>query len=186
MEISTRQRIAGRATNGADLRAPVLNEHEVRAAAGLTMVIGAVAFSYAYFHRSFIPMRIVTALLSAEFLARLTLGLRCSPIGAVARALTLAQPPEWVSAKPKRFAWTLGLAMSSSMVVLTNVGVRGMVPRTICLTCLSLMWMESVLGLCLGCRIYALLVRRGLTAEDAAVEVCAQGECERAIGPIEA
>ena len=41
----------------------VLNEHEVRAAAGLTMVIGAVAFSYAYFHRSFVPLRIVTALL---------------------------------------------------------------------------------------------------------------------------
>ena len=122
----------------------------------------------------------------AEFLARLTMGLRYSPMGAVARALTLAQPPEWVSAKPKRFAWTLGLAMSSSMVVLTNIGVRGMVPRTICLTCLSLMWMESVLGLCLGCKIYALLVRRGWTARDAAVEVCAHGECERAVGPVEA
>ena len=125
-------------------------------------------------------------MLFAEFLVRLTLGLRYSPMGVVARALTLAQPPEWVSAKPKRFAWTLGLAMSSSMVVLTNSGVRGMVPRTICLICLSLMWMESVLGLCLGCKIHALLVRRGWTAEDPAVEVCAHGECERAIGPAEA
>ncbi len=48
----------------------------------------------------------------AEFLTRLTMGLRYSPMGAIARALTLAHPPEWVSAKPKRFAWTLGLAMS--------------------------------------------------------------------------
>jgi hypothetical protein len=34
-----------------------------------------------------------------------------------------------------------------------------MLPRTICLICLTLMWMESVLGLCLGCKVYALLVR---------------------------
>ena len=186
MELTTSQRISGRATNGTAPRAAVFNEHEVRAAAGLTMVIGAVGFSYAYFDQYYLPLRIVTAVLFAEFLIRLTAGLRSSPMGAVARALTLAQPPEWVSAKPKRFAWTLGLAMSSSMVVLTNIGVRGMVPRTICLTCLSLMWMESVLGLCLGCKVYALLVRRGWTAKDPAVDVCAHGECERATGPAEA
>jgi hypothetical protein len=186
MELTTSQRISGRATNGTGVRAAVFNEHEVRAAAGLTMVLGAVAFSYAYFDQYYLLLRIVTAVLFVEFLARVTVGLRYSPMGAVARALTLAQPPEWVSAKPKRFAWTLGLAMSASMVVLTNIGVRGLLPRTICLTCLSLMWMESVLGLCLGCKIYALLVRRGWAAEDPAVEVCAQGECRLAVGPVEA
>ncbi len=49
MELSTSRRISGRAANGTEVRAAVFNEHEVRAAAGLTMVIGAVAFSYAYF-----------------------------------------------------------------------------------------------------------------------------------------
>jgi len=185
MELTTSQGTPGRATHGAEVRAAVFNEHEVRAAAGLTMVIGAVGFSYAYFDRYYVPLRIVTAVFFAEFLLRLTVGLRCSPMGAVARALTLARPPEWVSAKPKQFAWALGLAMSSSMVVLTNIGVRGIVPRTICLTCLALMWMESVLGLCLGCKVYALLVRRGWTAKDRAVEVCARGECERAVAPAE-
>ncbi len=168
------------------MHAAVLDEHEVRAAAGLTMVIGAVAFSSAYFAKNYVPLRIVTAGFSAELFIRLTIGLRCSPVGAVARVLTLAQPPEWVSAKPKRFAWTPGLAMSLSMVVITNIGVRGVLPRTICLTCLSLMWMESVLGLCLGCKIYALLVRRGWIARDPAVEVCAQGEWERPLGRVAA
>ena len=117
------------------------------------------------------------ALFLAEFLIRLTMGLRYSPIGAVAHALTIARPPVWVSSKPKRFAWTLGGAMSLSMVVITNIGVRGVLPRTICLTCLTLMWMESVLGLCLGCKVYALLVRRGWGAGDPAFAACAHGEC---------
>ena len=75
--------------------------------------------------------------------------------------MTRRHPPEWVSAKPKRFAWTLGLAMSLAMTVITNSGVRGLLPRTICLICLALMWLESVLGLCVGCEIHGLLVRRG-------------------------
>jgi hypothetical protein len=34
----------------------------VRAAAGITLVIGAVAFSYAYFDRQHVPLQVVTAL----------------------------------------------------------------------------------------------------------------------------
>ena len=92
---------------------PTVDEHEVRAAAGLTMVIGAAAFVFAFFERQFVPLQIVTALFALEFLIRVTLGLRYSPVGMVARALTVGRPPEWVSARPKRFAWTLGLAMTS-------------------------------------------------------------------------
>ena len=125
----------------------MFNENEVRAAAGLTMVIGAVAFSYAYFDAELraAPGR-HDACSSSSSSIRLTLGLRYSPMGVVARAMTRGHPPEWVSAKPKRFAWTLGLGMSFAMVIITNSGIRGMLPRTICLICLTLMWMESVLG----------------------------------------
>ena len=59
-----------------------------------------------------------------------------------------------MSAKPKRFAWTLGLVMSFAMMVITNSDIHGALPRTICLICLVLMWLESVLGLCLGCEIH--------------------------------
>jgi uncharacterized protein DUF4395 len=178
MTPSFRQRIAGSATRDTGAPAAMVDEHAVRAAAGLTMLIGAVAFSCAYFDRNYVPLQIVTAVFFADFLTRVTLGLRYSPTGALGHALTRAQAPQWVSARPKRFAWTLGLAMSASMVVITNTGVRGLLPRTICLICLSLMWMESVLGLCLGCKIHALLVQRGRIAKDAAFEVCAHGECE--------
>ena len=157
---------------------PTVDEQEVRAAAGLTMVIGAAAFVFAYFEREFLPLQIVTALFSVEFLVRVTLGLRYSPIGIVARAITLDRPPEWVSARPKRFAWTLGLAMSLSMTVVINTGVRGALPVTVCLVCLTLMWLESVLGLCVGCEIARVLMRRGWMRDDAGLEICAGGRCD--------
>jgi hypothetical protein len=157
-----------------------VNEHQVRAAAGLTMVAGAVAFSFAYFQKVYWPLQAVSVLFAAEFALRVTAGLSWSPVGALAGLLTGRRVPDWVSARPKRFAWTLGLAMSGAMAVITNSGIRGWLPRSICLVCLVLMWLESVLGLCLGCEIHRLLVRRGWARSDPAV-TCAYGACEIAI-----
>ena len=178
MELSFGQRISGLTADGAELQAAVFDENQVRAAAGVTMVLGAVAFSFAYFNHQYILLQAVSTFFFIEFLTRLTFGIRYSPVGVVARAMTLRQAPDWVSAKPKRFAWTLGLGMAFSMMVITNSGIRGTLPRTICAICLTLMWMESVLGLCLGCKIHGLLVRRGLASVDPAYEICAHGECE--------
>lgn len=172
------QRVAGLVVNGRALRAPVFNEVEVRAAAGLTMVIGAVAFSYAYFEHEYVPLKVVTSFFFTDFAIRVTAGLQYSPTGLLSRAMTRMRPPEWVSAKPKRFAWTLGMMIAGAMTGITNVNIHGWLPRSLCLLCLTLMWMESVLGFCLGCKIYALMVARGLRGRDDEIELCAGGVCE--------
>ena len=178
MELSYGQRISGLTVDGAELQAAVFDEKQVRAAAGLTMALGAVAFGYAALAQEYAPIRVITAFFFVEFLVRVTVGLRYSPVGLLAQVLTRSQEPEWVSAKPKRFAWTLGLVLSFAMTAITNSGITGALPATICLVCLTLMWMESVLGVCLGCEIHGLLVRRGWTTKDPAFEVCANGACE--------
>ena len=86
MELSFGQRISGLTADGAELHAAVVDENQVRAAAGLTMVLGAVAFSFAYFQQQYIPLQAVSTLFFVEFLARLTVGLRNSPVGVIARA----------------------------------------------------------------------------------------------------
>jgi hypothetical protein len=176
VELELGERIA--AVDERKLYAPVVDENEVRAAAGLTMVVGAVAFAHAYFDKQYLPLQVVATVFFVDFLIRVTAGIRYSPVGVAARALTFDRAPEWVSAKPKRFAWTLGLAMTFAMTIITNSGIRGLLPRTICLICLALMWLESALGLCLGCKIYALLVRQGWRARDPEIEVCADGACD--------
>ena len=178
MELSFDQRVARVTTRATPLRAAVVDENEVRAAAGVTMAIGAVAFAYAYFTKQHIPLQVVASFFLLEFLVRVTAGIRYSPMGVLARGLTWRRAPEWVSAKPKRFAWTLGLAMTFAMTGIANSGIRGWLPRSICLTCLALMWMESVLGLCLGCKIHARVVRHGWASKDPEYDICADGSCE--------
>ena len=169
--------IRGTDANGQPLQAGVFEEGQVRAAAGLTLALGAVAFTYAYFVQIYAPIQIVTTLFFFEFLIRITAGINYSPVGMIAHWMTRQQQPQWVSAKPKRFAWTLGLVMSLAMMIITNSGIRGPLPLTICLICLTLMWLEAVLGLCLGCEIHRLLVRRGWAERDEAYEICANGAC---------
>ena len=170
--------IEGLTADGREVHAPVFNENEVRAVAGITMALGAVAFVYANFEKVFEPIQIVTTFFFFEFLIRVTLGLNYSPVGVVSRRLTRRLEPQWASAKPKRFAWSLGLGMSFAMMVITNADIHGTLPRTICLICLALMWLESVLGLCLGCEMYGLLIRRGWRQQDEAYEICVGGACD--------
>jgi hypothetical protein len=169
--------IEGLSSNGRPVRAGVFNEHAVRAAAGLTLVLGAVAFAYAYFARLYLPIQVVTTVFFIEFAVRVAAGIHYSPIGVLARWMTQRQPPHWVSAQPKRFAWALGVVMAFAMMLITNAGIRGALPLTICLICLALMWLEAVLGLCLGCEIHGWLVRRGWARRDEAFEICSHGAC---------
>jgi hypothetical protein len=175
--LSFGQRIPGLIVNGRELRGAVFNENEVRAAAGITLVIGAVAFSVAFFRRQYIPLQVVSSFFFLEFLLRVTLGIRYSPVGVVSRVLMQGRAPQWVSAKPKRFAWSLGLAIGFAMTIITNSGIRGWLPRSFCIVCMTLMWLESCLGLCLGCQIHGILVRRGWATEDDEIEICADGSC---------
>jgi hypothetical protein len=185
MAMTFGQRISGLTVDGRELHAAVFDENAVRAAAGLTFVLGAAAFSAAYWGQDYIPLQVVSSFFFAEFLVRVVAGLRWSPMGALAHLMTRGREPDWVSAKPKRFAWTLGLGMSFAMMIITNSGIRGTLPRAICLVCLTLMWMESVLGVCLGCKLHAFLVRRGVTTKDPAFEICAGGVCEIPARPAE-
>ncbi len=167
-----------RASDGRPLLAAVVNEHQARAAAGITLALGAVAFVYANFDKVFWPIRSVSSFFAVDFLLRVTLGLDRSPSGMLAGWMARRLTPEWVSARPKRFAWTLGLAMSSAMAVITNLRIHGWLPRSICLICLVLMWLEAVLSLCLGCELYGFMVRRGWRPVDEAYELCVGGACD--------
>lgn len=161
----------------ASVRGPVVNETLVRAAAGMTMVLGAIAFALAFLTKQFVPIRVVTVFFFFEFTARVTLGFDKAPLGILSRLLFGHLKREWVSAAPKRFAWTLGVIMSLAMAVITNAKITGALPGTICVICLTLMWLESAVGWCAGCYVYGLLRRRGLVSQRDDYEICANGEC---------
>ena len=170
--------IQGLTHDGNEVRAGVFDENQVRAAAGLTMALGATAFVYAYFAKVYLPIQLATTFFFVDFLLRVAFGIERSPTGIVGRWMTRREAaPHWVSARPKRFAWSIGLVMSCAMMLITNGGIRGALPLSICLLCIALMWMEAVLGLCLGCEIHRVLVRRGWVGRDEAYEICTNGAC---------
>ena len=78
---------------------------------GRPILIGAIAFSFAYFEKRYWPLQVVAVFFFIEFLVRVSAGISRSPIGLLTGWMTQRQQPDWVSAKPKRFVWTLGLAM---------------------------------------------------------------------------
>ena len=62
--------IEGLAMAGQPIKAGVFDENQVRAAAGITLVLGAVAFVYAYFAKLYLPIQLVTTLFFIEFALR--------------------------------------------------------------------------------------------------------------------
>ena len=62
----------------------MVNEHQVRAAAGTTMMLGVVAFAYAYFEHRFWLLQTAASFLFFEFIVRQTFGISRSPAGLLA------------------------------------------------------------------------------------------------------
>src|ERR1041384_6606955 len=104
------------------------------------------------------------AVIAYGFVARVLTGPTLSPLGQlVTRVVTPRLPvaPKPVPGPPKRFAQGIGAAFSVTAAVLA----LGFGTHTAAYVVLGLLvvaaTLESVFGLCLGCRIFGLLMRGG-------------------------
>jgi hypothetical protein len=115
----------------------------------------------------------LTAVIAYGFLARVLTGPTASPLGQlVTRVITprLSVTPKPVPGPPKRFAQGIGAVLSISAAVLA----LGFGQITIAYVLLGLLivaaTLESVFAICLGCKIFAVLMRVGLIPENVCVE----------------
>lgn len=170
--------IPGLKIDGVDAPYPVLNERDVRAGAGIMFVFAGISFSLALFMKNYMFLQIFVVLFTLEFFIRVIVNPYYAPFFALGHFLVRNQRPDWSGAIQKRFAWSLGLIMASSMIIISIIlGIRGWLPFTICVTCLSLLWLESALGLCVGCKMYAFMINRGWIEKPAIREACPGGAC---------
>ena len=111
----------------------------------------------------------LTAVIAYGFVARVLTGPTLSPLGQIVTKgitprLPLRERP--VPGPPKRFAQGMGVAFSLTATVLA----LGFGLHTAAYVVLGLLIMaatlESVFGLCLGCKIFALLMRTGVIPEE--------------------
>ncbi len=109
---------------------------------------------------------------------KVIVGTRYSPISTLANWIVQKQAPEYVGAVQKRFAWSIGLLLSSTMMVLIyGFGVQGWPNLLICSVCLTFMFMESAFGICVGCKLYNFLLSRGLLAAPEFKPACPGNVC---------
>ena len=172
------QIIPGLVIDGKPAPYQVVNERAIRATAGIMFAIGFATFLTVRLTGNYVPMYIVVPAFWLDFFLKAVFTPRWSIFGFFGKWIVRKQKPEWVGAVQKRFAWSLGLGMASLMMILAlGMQVRGMVPLSICGICLTLMWLESSCGICVGCKIYGWLLKKGWIATPEHRPACPGGVC---------
>ena len=144
----------GEEVKGYDI--PVLNEREIRAAAGLLFLMMFIAVELAAIGHNFLMIKYAIVIFLTDILIRVFINPKFSPFLILGRLIVKNQTPEYVGAKQKKFAWIVGIILSSIMLLL-QVIVNSFSPITgiICLICLIFLFFESAFGICLGCKFYS-------------------------------
>lgn len=164
--------------DGQDAPYPVLNERAIRATAGIMMVIGIITFYLVSTTKNYALMYVIVPWFRIEFFIRTVRWPQRSPLAMLGRRIVRNQKPERVGAIQKRFAWWLGLAMATAMVIVALIlQIRWIAPFAICMTCLFFMRMESALGICVGCKIYYGLIHLGRIKAPDVKPACPGGAC---------
>ena len=138
----------------------VLNEREIRAAAGILFLATFISLMFILFKNNFLPIKYVLTLFLTDFIIRVFVNPKFSPTLIIGRLIVSNQSPEYVGAQQKKFAWTIGVALSATMFIFIVI-VNSYSPITgiICFICLAFLFFESAFGICLGCKFYPLFFK---------------------------
>ncbi len=141
---------------GYDIR--VLNEREIRAAAGIMFAVIYTSLMLIIFKNDFRLVKYVVALFLIDFTIRVFINPKFSPMLIIGRLIVGNQVPEYVGAKQKKFAWIIGVVLSASMfVLLIVINAYGPLTASVCLLCLIFLFFEAVFGICLACKVYRII-----------------------------
>jgi hypothetical protein len=140
-----------------------INEKAARVVAGVVAVLGLIAL--------LAPAHWLVIVLAYGFWARVLTGPRLSPLGTLASRVVAPRlgAPKTVAGPPKRFAQGMGAAMTTAAVVALALGASGVVTALLALLVIAAT-LESVFAFCLGCQVFALLMRLGVIPD----EICAE------------
>lgn len=111
---------------------------------------------------------------------------RLSPTILISTILARSQKPVWKPLTPKRYAWCIGSILIATCLAFFNPEIlaewinslfgRELLPTTenyipfwiptnFVFVCLLFMWLETVLGYCVGCKVHSLCVKLGIHSE---------------------
>ena len=150
---------------------PVLNEREIRAAAGIMFLLLFISLMMILFKGDFLLIKYGITVFLGDFLIRVLVNPKYSPSLIIGRLIVANQVPEYVGAQQKKFSWIIGIALATLMFIfLVIVNAYSVITGLTCLICLVFLFFESVFGICLGCKFYKLFYKE--KAQYCPGEVC--------------
>ena len=110
----------------------------------------------------------LTALIAAGFVARVLTGPKLSPLGRLASQVIAPRlgHEKPVPGPPKRFAQAMGATMTLAAVACLALGATTATFVLLAMVVVAAT-LESVFAYCLGCKVFALLMRAGVIPEEA-------------------
>jgi hypothetical protein len=138
-----------------------VNEVSARLVAAGVVVLGVLTLA--------LDERWLLLVLAYGFVARVLTGPSLSPLGQLAtRVLTPNLPfhAKYVPGPPKRFAQGIGATLSVTAVVLALGFVETDAAAVLVAMIVVAATLESALGFCIGCKIFAVLMRLGIIPES--------------------
>jgi len=134
---------------------PVLNEREVRAAAGIFFLVLLLAATRIVHTQNFTMLKYAVVFFLIDFAIRVFVTPRFAPSMILGRLMVRNQTPEYVGAPQKKFAWIIGLVLAVVMFVhLVLFNAYSPITGLSCMICLLFLFLESSFGICLGCIVY--------------------------------
>lgn len=134
----------------------VVNEKAARVVAGVVAATGAIALVTGA-HWLLLP-------LAYGFVARVLAGPRLSPLALLATRVIAPRlgPPKEVAGPPKRFAQGIGAVITTAAAVASLALGLDDVATVLLVVLVAAATLESVFAFCLGCQVFAALMRLGL------------------------
>jgi hypothetical protein len=141
-----------------------VNEKAARTVAGVVLVASIVTLATSWYWL-LVP-------LAYGFVARTLTGPTLSPLGRLASSYVAPRlgPSKPVSGPPKRFAQAMGATMTTAAAILALVAGQHAIADALLVAMIVASGLESVFAYCVGCKIFALLMRVGLVP----AEICAE------------
>jgi len=139
---------------------PVLNEREIRAAAGILFIVMFMAIQRASLLQDFTLIKYGVTFFLTDILIRVLVNPKYAPTLILGRWIVRKQTPEYVAAPQKKFAWWIGAGISMVLfihLVITNSWSP--ISGILCTICLLFLFFEAAFGICLGCVFYSLFFR---------------------------
>jgi hypothetical protein len=143
-----------------------VNEKAARVVAGGVVLLALTALVF--------ELEWLLPVIALGFLARVLTGPTLSPLGQFATRVAAPRlgAPKHVPGPPKRFAQAMGLTMSTAAVLLYFAFDAPTAAWAVTGVLAAAATLESVFALCLGCQVFAVLMRVGLIPQ-ATCEACA-------------